>query len=47
MFSQRLSAADPLGSIGTVSDALDNVDAGSFFASLKSELLDLRSWPTS
>lgn len=35
-----------LGSMGSVGSALDNAMAESFFASLQTELLDRRSWPT-
>lgn len=45
-FGQRLRAAGLLGSMGTVGDALDNAVAESFFATLQTELLDRRDWPT-
>lgn len=32
--------------MGSVGDALDNAVAESFFATLQTELLDERSWPT-
>ena len=32
--------------MGTVGDALDNAVAESFFATLQTELLDRRDWPT-
>ena len=35
-----------MGSMGTVGDALDNAVAESFFATLQTELLDRRQWPT-
>ena len=41
---QRLRQAGFLGCLGSVGDALDNAVAGSFFASLQTELLDRRSW---
>lgn len=45
-FSQRLQEAGILGSMGSVGDALDNAIAESFFATLQTELLNQRSWPT-
>lgn len=43
---RRLQEAGMLGSMGTVGDALDNAVAESFFATLQTELLDRRRWPT-
>ncbi|MEW6546782.1 MAG: IS3 family transposase [Bacillota bacterium] len=45
-FTRRLREAGITGSMGTVGDALDNAVAESFFASLQTELLDRRHWPT-
>jgi putative transposase len=45
-FGGRLKAAGLLPSMGSVSDAYDNALAESFIASLKTELLYRRSWPT-
>ncbi|MBX6378253.1 MAG: IS3 family transposase, partial [Clostridia bacterium] len=45
-FGRRLEEAGFLGSMGSVGDALDNAVAESFFATLQTELLDRRSWPT-
>jgi transposase InsO family protein len=45
-FSGRLKEAGVLPSMGTVADAYDNALAESFIASLKTELLYRRSWPT-
>jgi len=45
-FTRRLKEAGITGSMGTVGDALDNAVAESFFASLQTELLDRRHWPT-
>jgi len=45
-FSQRLQEAGILGSMGSVGDALDNAIAESFFATLQTELLNQRYWPT-
>ncbi len=46
IFGQTLQAAGMQGSMGSVGDALDNAVAESFFATLQTELLDRRSWPT-
>lgn len=46
VFTRRLQETGILGSMGTVGDALDNAVAESFFATLQTELLDRRSWPT-
>jgi len=45
-FGGRLKEAGLLPSMGSVSDAYDNALAESFIASLKTELLYRRSWPT-
>jgi transposase InsO family protein len=45
-FGRRLRESGILGSMGTIGDALDNAVAESFFATLQTELLDRRSWPT-
>jgi transposase InsO family protein len=45
-FGKSLQEAGMLGSMGSVGDALDNAVAESFFATLQTELLDRRSWPT-
>jgi putative transposase len=45
-FGGRLKEAGLLPSMGSVSDAYDNALAESFVASLKTELLYRRSWPT-
>jgi transposase InsO family protein len=45
-FGRTLKEAGILGSMGTVGDALDNAVAESFLATLKTELLDRRSWPS-
>ena len=45
-FGQGLERSNVLGSMGSVGDALDNVVAESFFATLQTELLDRYSWPT-
>jgi putative transposase len=45
-FGGRLKEAGLLPSMGSVSDAYDNALAESFIASLKTELLYGRSWPT-
>src|SRR5690606_36966180 len=45
-FSRRLEAAGILGSMGSVGDALDNAVAESFFATLQTELLNRKAWPT-
>ena len=43
---KRLKEAGLLPSMGSISDAYDNALAESFVASLKTELLYRRSWPT-
>lgn len=43
---KRLKEAGVLPSMGSISDAYDNALAESFIASLKTELLYRRSWPT-
>lgn len=45
-FGGRLKEAGLLPSMGSISDAYDNALAESFIASLKTELLYGRSWPT-
>jgi putative transposase len=45
-FGGRLKEAGLLPSMGSVSDAYDNALAEAFIASLKTELLHGRSWPT-
>jgi putative transposase len=45
-FGQHLISAGVTGSMGRVGDALDNAVAESFFATLQTELLDRRAWPT-
>ena len=45
-FGETLIAAGLKGSMGRVGDAYDNAVAESFFATLQTELLDRRSWPT-
>lgn len=45
-FGRRLREAGLRGSMGTVGDAYDNAMAESFFATLQTELLDRRRWPT-
>jgi putative transposase len=45
-FGKHLERSGVLGSMGSVGSALDNAMAESFFASLQTELLDRRSWPT-
>lgn len=45
-FGGRLKEAGLLPSMGSISDAYDNALAESFIASLKTELLHGRSWPT-
>ncbi len=45
-FGRRLRDAGLLGSMGSVGDCYDNAAAESFFATLQTELLDRRSWPT-
>jgi putative transposase len=45
-FGKRLKEARLLASMGSISDAYDNALAEAFVASLKTELLYRRSWPT-
>jgi transposase InsO family protein len=45
-FGRRLREANIVGSMGRVGDCLDNAAAESFFATLKTELLSRRPWPT-
>jgi len=45
-FGKQLDKSGVLGSMGAVGSALDNAMAESFFASLQTELLDRRAWPT-
>ncbi len=45
-FGHRLRAAGLLGSMGTIGDCFDNSVAESFFATLQTEVLDRRSWPS-
>jgi len=45
-FGKHLEKSGVLGSMGAVGSALDNAMAESFFASLQTELLDRRAWPT-
>lgn len=45
-FGRRLQEAGIRGSMGAVGDALDNAVAESFFATLQTELLNQRYWPT-
>jgi len=45
-FGRRLREAGIVGSMGTVGDCYDNAAAESFFATLKTELLSRRTWPT-
>lgn len=45
-FGRTLRQAGIVGSMGSVGDALDNAMAESFFATLQTELLDRRPWPT-
>jgi putative transposase len=45
-FGQRLGAAGLLALMGSVRDAYDNAGVESFFASLKTELVDRQRWPT-
>jgi len=46
VFGRRMRDAGLLGSMGSVGDCYDNAAAESFFATLQTELLDRRSWPT-
>jgi putative transposase len=45
-FGRRLREAGIVGSMGTIGDCFDNAAAESFFATLKTELLSLRTWAT-
>jgi putative transposase len=45
-FGHRLRTAGLLGSMGSIGDCFDNAMAESFFATLQTELLDRRHWPT-
>lgn len=45
-FGRTLRVSAVIGSMGTVGDALDNALAESFFATLRRDLLDRRSWTT-
>jgi transposase InsO family protein len=45
-FGRQLQAAGILPSTGSVGDAYDNAVVGSFFSSLKVELLARQAWPT-
>jgi len=45
-FGKHLEKSGVMGSMGAVGSALDNAMAESFFASLQTELLDRRAWPT-
>ena len=45
-FGKRLKEVGLLPSTGSVADAYDNAPAESFVATLKTELLHRRSWPT-
>lgn len=45
-FGRTLRMSGVVGSMGTVGDALDNALAESFFATLRRDLLDRRSWTT-
>ncbi len=45
-FGKRLKEVGLLPSMGSVADAYDNAPAESFVATLKTELLHRRSWPT-
>lgn len=45
-FGRRLRETGIVGSMGKVGDCFDNAAAESFFATLKTELLSRRSWPT-
>lgn len=45
-FGRRLREAGLRGSMDSVGDAYDNSMAGSFFASLQTELLDRQRWKT-
>ena len=43
---RRLRQAGLLGSMGSIGDCFDNALCETFFATLQTELLDRRSWPT-
>ena len=45
-FERAMCDGGVRGSMGRVGDALDNAMADSFFATVQTELLDRRSWPT-
>ena len=45
-FGQQARAAGIAQSMGSRGDCFDNAVAESFFATLKKELIDRRSWPT-
>src|SRR5690606_36100396 len=45
-FGKTLREAGLVGSMGSVGDAYDNAMAESFFATLKTELLDRQRWMT-
>lgn len=45
-FGRRLRESGVLASMGSVADAFDNAPAETFFATLKTELVYRRSWPT-
>lgn len=45
-FGKHLEKSGVMGSMGRVGSALDNAMAESFFASLQTELLDRKIWPT-
>jgi transposase InsO family protein len=45
-FGQQLATAGLVGSTGSVGDAYDNAVVESFFATLKTELLDRQTWPS-
>jgi transposase InsO family protein len=46
VFGRTLREAGIAQSVGSVGDAYDNALAESFFSTLKTELVDRRSWPT-
>ncbi len=46
VFANTLQSPGIYASMGSVGDALDNAVAESFFATLQTELLDRRQWPT-
>ncbi len=45
-FARACRAAGVTRSMGSVGDCFDNAMAESFFATIKRELIDTRSWPT-